>query len=389
MWLSLHTPTAYRTVTCRNWFRFRYGICHDIVVYLLFQIEQEAKIYPGEVVKIEKVVTKKWKLVDGTLRGLIKPETQFLKCRDLKKKELCVSMAHPGMFNPVAQNGLAKDEKVVYLINDIPKVFKLPVHVKLAFGWPPKLSGSHEFSGVLKLQEVLKKETLVSYNFHPNKSMIAELPTDLNIKLQTIENMEEIEECETFKRAMEQCLSLVYPYVVSMKTMNIPYESTEEAPPPKKTPMSFGKMSRPYDMRLFSRSDIFPPLEEQQMSTLSRIAFKDPERALAGLYKMDMQFIIHESNTESTLGLDRNSRDQNHSDSSSQIDDASDKLSQTSLGSLEYGRKELSAVEYSAGPGVETANIPANIPSTHTLESEMRDSRAKRIREIQKREAAC
>ncbi len=353
------------------------------IIALSFQIEAEAKIYPGEVVKIEKVVTKKWKLVDGTLRGLIKPETQFLKCRDLKKKELCVSMAHPGMFNPVAQNGLAKDEKVVYLINDIPKVFKLPVHVKLAFGWPPKLSGSHEFSGVLKLNEVLKKETLVSYNFHPNKSMIGELPTDLKIKLQTIENMEEIEECETFKRAMEQCLSLVYPYVVSMKTMDIPFESTEEAPPPKKRPLSWGKMARPYDMRLFSRSDIFPPLEEQQMSTLSRIAFKDPERALAGLYKMDMQFIIKESYTESTL--DTGSRDQNHSDSSSQIDEASDKLSQTSLGSLEYGRKELSAVEYSAGPAVETANIP----STQTLESEMRDSRAKRIREIQKREAAC
>ena len=110
-------------------------------------------------------------------------------------------MAHPGIFNPVAQRGLEKDEKVVYLINDVIRVYKFPMYVRLAFGWPPRLVGT-EFSGVLKLTEIDKKETLVSYNFTNGKdTVITEIPTDLNIRLQTIENLEEVESSDAFKKA--------------------------------------------------------------------------------------------------------------------------------------------------------------------------------------------
>ena len=313
-------------------------------------------------VKVEKICTKKWKLVDGTLRGLVKPETQFLKCTDLKKNELCVSLAHPGIFNPVAQRGLDKDEKVVYLINDVIKVFKFPVYVRLAFGWPPKLVGT-EFSGVIKLDEIDKKETLVAYNFTNGKdTVITEIPTDLNIRLQTAENLEEIEGSDAFNKAMEECMNSVYPYVVSMKSMEFPYEPVG-APPPKRHPMAHGLMARPYNMRFFSRSDIYPPLEEQQMSTLSKISFKDPERALKGLYHMDIESIVNEESSTDGSIIQGHSR--NSSNASSQLS--------------ERFNAQMS-IDNSQGD---------NYPTSETLEREMRDSRAQKMKEIMKREAPC
>ncbi len=330
------------------------------------QILGESKIYPGEVIKVDKICSKKWKLVDGTLRGLVKPETQFLKCTDLKNNQICVSMAHPGLFNPVAQQGLEKEEKVVYLINDIARLCKLPVYVRLAFGWPPKMPGM-QFSGVLKLTELTKKETLVAYNFlDHNETMITELPTDLNIRLQTVDNMEELEVSDVVRGALDRCVSSVYPYVVSMKSMEIPYD-VAGPPPPKKKPAVYGLMARPCDMTHFSRSEIYPPLEEQQMSTLSRLSFKDPERALKGLYHMDMESIVNEeTSTDSTI-TPRDGHSRTSSNTSSQL---SERLSTQ----LSVGNSEL---------------IPEAEPESETLNREMRDSRAQKIKEILKREAPC
>ena len=331
---------------------------------ITFQILGEKKIYPGEVVKVEKICAKKWKLVDGTLRGLVKPQTQFLKCTDLKKNELCVSLAHPGIFNPVAQRELDKDEKVVYLINDVIKVFKFPIYARLAFGWPPKLVGT-EFSGVVKLLEIDKKETLVAYNFTNGKdTVITEIPTDVNIRLQTVDNLEEVEESEAFSRALDECMNSVYPYVVSMKPMEIPYDPVGP-PPPKKRPISHGLMARPYNMRYFSRSDIYPPLEEQQMSTLSRLSFKDPERALKGLYHMDIDSIVHEETSTDGSVIQGHSR--TSSNSSSQLSD-----------------------RFSAQMSIDNSQGPDHsYPTSETLGRDMRDSRAQKMKEIMKREAPC
>ena len=310
---------------------------------------------------MEKICSKKWKLVDGTLRGLVKPETQFLKCTDLKMNELCVSLAHPGVFNPVAQRGLDKDEKVVYLINDVIKVFKFPIFVRLAFGWPPRLVGT-EFSGVIKLDEIDKKETLVAYNFTNGKdTVITEIPTDLNIRLQTVENLEEVEGSEAFTKAMEECMNSVYPYVVNMKSMEIPYEPV--GVPPKRRAMAHGLMARPYNMRFFSRSDIYPPLEEQQMSTLSRISFKDPERALKGLYHMDIESIVNEESSTDGSIIQGHSR--NSSNASSQLSE-----------------------RFNAQMSIDNSQAD-NYPTSETLEREMRDSRAQKMKEIMKREAPC
>ena len=328
-----------------------------------FQILGERKIYPGEVVRVDKICSKKWKLVDGTLRGLVKPETQFLKCTDLKKNELCVSMAHPGIFNPVAQRGLSKDEKVVYLINDLTKMFRFPVFVRLAFGWPPKLVGT-EFSGVLKLLEIEKKETLVAYNFLGSKQiMITELPTDLNVRLQTIENLEEVEASGTFKAVMDQCKDSVYPYVVSMKSMEIPYEVVG-GPPAKKRSIAYGRMARPCDMSYFSRSDIYPPLEEQQMSTLSRLSFKDPERALKGLYHMDIDSIINEETSTDSSIIQGHSR--NSSNSSSHLNE-----------------------RFSTQVNLLGSDSAENNPTIDPTNREIRDSRVQKMKQIMKREAPC
>ena len=265
------------------------------------------------------------------------------------------------MFNPVAQRGLDKDEKVVYLINDVIKVFKFPMFVRLAFGWPPKMSGT-DFSGVLKLNEIDKKETLVSYNFtNVKETMITEIPTDLNIRLQTIENVEEVEASEAFQRAMDECMSSVYPYVVSMKSMEIPYEAVGP-PPPKRRPIAYGRMGRPYNMKYFSRSEIYPPLEEQQMSTLSRLSFKDPERALKGLYHMDIESIINEETDVDGSIIQGHSR--TSSNASSQL-------------SGQFAHKM--SIDGSAG----------DFPTSETIEREKIDSRAQKIKEIMKREAPC
>ncbi len=335
------------------------------------QILGESKIYPGEVVKVVDICSKKWKLVDGTLRGLVKPETQFLKCVDLKNNELCVSLAHPGIFNPVAQKGLDKDEKVVFLINDIVKLFRFPLYVRLAFGWPPKMPGV-EFSGVMRLVEVRKNETLVAYNFQDGRhAVIAEVPSDLNIRLQVLENASEVEESEAFKEAIDQCITSVYPYVVSIKAMEIPY-TPGGGPPPKKRWASFGRMALPRDMLHFSRSDIYPPLEEQQMSTLSRLSFKDPERSLKGLYHMGMDS-IEETSTDDAApsGPPPPRQEDGHSRTSS---NASSQLSEKLSSSL--GIQDEDGALGGGADGAEGPPHPA-------------DSRARKLQEIREREAPC
>ena len=103
------------------------------------------------------------------------------------------------------------------------------------------------------------------------------------------------------------------------------------------------------------------------MSTLSRLSFKDPERALKGLYHMDMESIVNEeTSTDSTI-TPRDGHSRTSSNTSSQL---SERLSTQ----LSVGNSEL---------------IPEAEPESETLNREMRDSRAQKIKEILKREAPC
>lgn len=245
----------------------------------------EEKLYPGEVLKIEKTITKKWKMVslggseEDPSKQLL---TQFLWCLDRRDRDIFLPFAHPGKFCAIAQQ-LTQEANVVYQVGTLSEM-EFPLLVRLVFGWPP--DNYPEFTGLLRLGGSFRMDTVVMHNMIEDKAVIIEIPVDVGIKMYKASNMEEIKESNTYQDILHSCCANVFPYVAGMKSLSVRYERMEkdsnadenETSAAKKPLM--GRLARAMDMNGFSPLNIFPPPQEDTYDNVSdswTLSFKDPE----------------------------------------------------------------------------------------------------------------
>ncbi len=319
------------------------------------QILGEKTIYPGEVLKMLKVCKKTWKTKtnvggkrdpeDENVMPL--PETHFLKCTDLKKNELCLPLAHPGKFSVIAQDDVNNINQV-YQVWKLLEHHSLPQVVRVAFGWAPKMNRGlpgDVFSGYLRLVESYRPDTLILYNYSDFGNVMVELPMDADVRLQRATNQIDLDKSEAFTKSLQYCQKMVFPFAISMKALQVKCERQSESEENTSSKgIASNLMANPRDMDTFSRSDVYPSLETDDVSDTWSFSFHDPEHM-----------------------YDKNAV---HVESLGESEDSNPKHSTSDH------RRESTA---------------GYIPETVNLDNMVRnsDARASRIQEINQREAKC
>ena len=180
-------------------------------------IHGECKIKPGEVLVVDKVITKKWQTTSITSGSAIKEAaTKYLRCLTSSREALCFPFAHPGRFSILVGKG-NMNYNAVYKIDQLLEDFDFPLTVRLVFGRPPNTECS--FSGILRLLEIYRSETLVSLSLTPRKYMLLEIPADVGIKIVLVDRRKENITDEAFQQAKDICERSVCDYVTAMKVM--------------------------------------------------------------------------------------------------------------------------------------------------------------------------
>ena len=238
------------------------------------------------------MVSKRWRLGEEATK---QAETKYLLCVDLSGQEVCVPVAHPGTFCALYDSGTDSahfvwrmDELLSHSM--IPMMhFKLPVTVRLVFGWPPKFPDGRTFSGVLQLIEKGRPDTVVLYNFREKGTVVGELPMDAQLLLCPASNQEELTSNFIFQAATKRCDREAYCYVINMKVLDLDNRhlvrtintTTNGATKGgetlgRKSHIFHGLMASALDMSKFNVRDIFPPVAEKNFTSSWTITFKDP-----------------------------------------------------------------------------------------------------------------
>ena len=215
--------------------------------------------------------------------SLFKPATSFLKCRDFSHRDICVPLAHPGLFSPIydPELGTSNPENAVYQIADLMDS-QFPIIVKLVFGWPPQSDRSENvesppFNGVLQLIGLRRPDTMVLCNITPGKTLLLEIPLDIDLKLfradYTQASVDDLQRHSAFVTLLKKCYAKVYQFVISIRAMAIKYPLLE--PEDGRT---YKRFSIPVDMDRFNPLEVFPLLEEDDEPGQSfQLSFKDPD----------------------------------------------------------------------------------------------------------------
>lgn len=259
------------------------------------ELHGEVKLYPGEIIKVEACIGRRWKARGDDGDKKKQHETKFLKCTDFHGRELYLPYAHPGIFHAVVEDDVNLDDpSVVYQLEDLLKQEKkLPMVVKLIFGWPPKKSV--EFHGYLRLLYIRRPDTFVIHGFGSTEQSFAEIPLNIDWRVQSLLNIGKLKGSAMFNDTMERCRDKVYPFLTSIKTLTIQYkclddgdgDNDDEDGPPRRRKSSGNKaiidrLTDPVDMSNFNPLNIYPPatdLDDGQdnVSESWSLSFRDPK----------------------------------------------------------------------------------------------------------------
>ncbi|OWF54398.1 uncharacterized protein LOC110445145 [Mizuhopecten yessoensis] len=146
-----------------------------------------------------------------TLAGTVNgpgDRVKFLRCTDSKGVVLYLSFDQQGTFTPIANPG---DVSGVFMFKDIVKVFRLPLTVKLVMGVWPKVDPS-KFTGYMRLDWTYTDETAFLCPLDKHSIRITPVPTEVPLKLNPVQNMEEIKESQSFKDMMTKCNKMIANY---------------------------------------------------------------------------------------------------------------------------------------------------------------------------------
>ncbi|KAK2159836.1 hypothetical protein LSH36_145g05043 [Paralvinella palmiformis] len=270
------------------------------------QLGSEMKIYPGDILRMGQVVTKRWKSSSVTSTMSKKPKelvTKFLECIDREEKHIYLPLGHPGEFYAIwdsnVGNATTKTDYVYYVYDLIQ--FGFPLMVRLVFGWPP--ADFPQFSGLLRLIDVKKPDTIVTRNLKHGSCIIMELPADCEARIERLENLDFLSNNSSFNKLLAHASDHIYPYLIGMKQIMTRYPLCASAPAGgadigfnrDSIGMSFnqdkriGHMANARDMKHFDILNIFPPLEESigQVADSWTLCFKDPMFSSGDKFSVD------------------------------------------------------------------------------------------------------
>lgn len=133
---------------------------------------------------------------------------KFLKCTDSKGVTLFLGYDQKGLFTPIAGEN---DFTGVLKLSDITKRFRLPLTVRLVQGVWPKVESSR-FTGIIRLDWAYTDENAFLCPLDKGNLRICPVPTEVPLKLVKSENMQEINESESFKNIMIKCNRMIMNY---------------------------------------------------------------------------------------------------------------------------------------------------------------------------------
>ncbi|XP_052776717.1 uncharacterized protein LOC128214335 [Mya arenaria] len=135
-------------------------------------------------------------------------KVRLLKCKDIKGDDLYLSFDQTGLFTPIAS---ATDVAGVFLIKDIMHRFRLPLTVKLIQGVWPKVD-SNRFTGLIRLDWAYTDENAFVCPLDRNVPRIFPIPTEVNLRLVSAVNNEELKANEAYTNIMVKCNRLIANY---------------------------------------------------------------------------------------------------------------------------------------------------------------------------------
>ena len=135
-------------------------------------------------------------------------QVRLLKCEDSRGDTLYLSFDQKGLFTPIAG---PTDVLGVFTIKDIIKRFRLPLTIKLIQGVWPKVDSSR-FTGIIRLDWAYTDETAFICPLDRSAPRIYPIPTEVQLKLVSATNNNELKENEAFTNIMVKCNRLVGNY---------------------------------------------------------------------------------------------------------------------------------------------------------------------------------
>lgn len=135
-------------------------------------------------------------------------KVRLLKCSDSKGENLFLSFDQKAMFTPIAGEG---DVIGVFMIKDVINKFRLPLTVKLIQGVWPKVD-STRFTGLIRLDWAYTDETAFVCPLDRNTPRIYPIPTEVNLRLVTATNNNDLKDNEAYTNIMVKCNRLVANY---------------------------------------------------------------------------------------------------------------------------------------------------------------------------------
>lgn len=133
---------------------------------------------------------------------------RLLKCTDSKGENVFLSFDQKGLFMPIASDG---DVMGVFMIKDVIHKFRLPLTIKLIQGVWPKVD-TNRFTGMIRLDWAYTDETAFICPLDRNTPRIYPVPTQVNLRLVTATNNNELKDNEAHTNIMVKCNRLVANY---------------------------------------------------------------------------------------------------------------------------------------------------------------------------------
>jgi len=135
-------------------------------------------------------------------------KVRLLKCVDSRGEDLYLSLDQKALFTPIASEN---DVTGVFLIKDIMHRFRLPLTVKLIQGVWPKVD-ANRFTGLIRLDWAYTDENAFVCPLDRNQPRIYPIPTEVNLRLVTAVNNDELKANEAFSNIMVKCNRLITNY---------------------------------------------------------------------------------------------------------------------------------------------------------------------------------
>ena len=135
-------------------------------------------------------------------------KVRMLKCVDCKGDNVYLSFDQKGVFTPIASQN---DVTGVFLIKTILHRFRLPLTVKLVQGVWPKVD-NNRFTGLIRLDWTYTEETAFVCPLDRNVTRIFPIPTEVNLRLVTATNNNELKDSDAFNNVIVRSNRLVSNY---------------------------------------------------------------------------------------------------------------------------------------------------------------------------------